>query len=326
MGDRVRDSDDLGVLSSTGWVVEQARAVTVDEAAVEAVADSLAHRPVPVPEWDSERHLVDGTARTAQFVLVLDALNFCFWGEPRWEVEYRGQWVNGYWALAVSLKRAVVEGVPVLDAGYLASLEVDGLRHILRGRGVVPLLDERLANLREVGARLLATYSGEFVNAIALADHSATALVRLLVGDFPSFDDRATYRGREVRFYKRAQILVGDLAGSFGGRGWGRFDDLGALTAFADYKVPQVLRRLGILAYAPALARRVDAEDAIAAGSEEEVEIRAATVWAVERLRLALARRGTSLTAMQVDWYLWDLGQTRAPDERPYHRTRTIYY
>ncbi len=323
---RLELEGDLGVLETTRPVVDEARWVRIAAEAVARVADSLAGRPVPVPEWNAERHLVDGTARTAQFVLLLDALNYSFWGEPRWEVEHHGKWLNGYWALAVALRRAVEEGVPILDARYLASMELSDLRHVLRGRGEVPMLAERLASAREVGRGLLALYDGQFVNAVDLACHSAVALVRLLARDFPSFDDRAAYRRREVRFFKRAQICAGDLAGSFGGQGWGAFYDLPKLTAFADYKVPQVLRRLGILEYDPKLGRQIEARELIPPGSEVEVEIRAATVWGVEELRRALAARGTSLTAIEVDWYLWELGQVKAPNEQPYHLTRTIYY
>ena len=43
----------------------------------------------------------------------------------------------------------------------------------------------------------------------------------------------------------------------FRGEGWGRFDDIGELTAFADYKLPQVLRELGILSYHPDLAKKL---------------------------------------------------------------------
>jgi hypothetical protein len=142
----------------------------------------------------------------------------------------------------------------------------------------------------------------------------------------------ATYRGHAVRFYKRAQILISDLYGAYAGERWGRFDDLDQLTAFADYKLPQVLRELGILVYEARLAEQVDRQVEIPAGSPAEVEIRAATIWACEELRrslnLARARSGTDLRplrAFEVDWYLWDDAQGRDLG-RPYHRTRTIFY
>ena len=43
------------------------------------------------------------------------------------------------------------------------------------------------------------------------------------------------------------------------GQGLGRFDDISALTMFADYRVPVVLRQMGILTYSRELAGKVDA-------------------------------------------------------------------
>ena len=41
------------------------------------------------------------------------------------------------------------------------------------------------------------------------------------------------------------------------GRGLGAFHDIDRLTMFADYRVPVVLRQLGILEYSPELAFKV---------------------------------------------------------------------
>ena len=116
------------------------------------------------------------------------------------------------------------------------------------------------------------------------------------------------------------------LCGRFGGQSYGTFRDLGALTIFADYKLPQMLRRFGALAYDDDLALRVDAREEIPPGSREEVEIRTATVWACELIRRVCAGTLSDVTAPQIDAALWHLGQRKTPDERPYHRTRTIYY
>jgi hypothetical protein len=63
----------------------------------------------------------------------------------------------------------------------------------------------------------------------------------------------------------------------------------------------------------------------IPAGSEEEVEIRAATIWACELLRREMQKHGYHLTAAEIDLRLWHMSQQTA-EMRPYHRTRTIYY
>ena len=99
------------------------------------------------------------------------------------------------------------------------------------------------------------------------------------------------------------------------------------LTAFADYKIPQVLREAGILVYAPALAEVVDRQQEIPPGDAREVEIRAATIWGCERLRRCLAERHgrTTLRTFEIDWLLWSDAQGRTLT-RSYHRTRTIFY
>jgi len=88
------------------------------------------------------------------------------------------------------------------------------------------------------------------------------------------------------------------------------------------------------------------------AGSEEELEIRAASIVAVERLKEAAnvllqartdeqqdeaqhsgslsSQAGSSkaapqLLSVQLDWWLWQEGE-RVRSEHPHHKTWTIYY
>lgn len=321
--------DALSVLRSTRPVAESARWVTIDLDAVERTAALLAEARLSPPEWEEGLHFRDGSWRTAAFVLVLDALNFCFWsvGPERWRVEYQGEVFDGYWALVAALRRAVDAGVPLWDAEWLSSASFAELRSIFAPADLhgppIPLLEARIANLREVGYGLQEMPIEEL---LGLANGSAAALVEEVVRRFPSFDDRVTIDGNDVRFYKRAQILVADLHGAFGGDGLGRFDDLDQLTAFADYKVPQVLRRFGVLCYAPELEDAIRAHQLIPAGSPWEVEIRAATVWGCELIRHVLMNTEKPLRSFEIDWALWLTGQSLPPGTEPYHRTPTIFY
>lgn len=326
------EDDALGVLTGTAGIVRAARLVRIDRPALEALAERWAREAWPEQAGLDSLHWIDGTWRTANWVLLLDALNFCFWslpGRPRWRVAWRGQTLDGYAALAAALTRAVEEGKPLWDARFLAGMDAEALGDILRpedGAPPIPLFDERLAHAREVGRVLLERYDGAFTAAIDQSGMRAVALARLLADEFPSFRDVAPWQGRLVPFLKRAQICVADLHAAFHGQDWGAFPDLGRLTAFADYKLPQLLRARGVLAYAPSLAARVDGYVLIPAGSEEELEIRAATVWAVELLRRALLRWGVDRTASAIDYRLWAESQAPDPAMPPYHRTATIYY
>ncbi|GCE24927.1 hypothetical protein KDA_04110 [Dictyobacter alpinus] len=326
-------TDPLGILSSTRTVVEQTEYVWINHDQIEQLSKRWQQEDAQGAQlatllWDERYHFSDGTARTVNWLLLLDALNFCFWAEkdqPRWTITYRDQTLNGYWAEAAALKRGVEEGLPLWDAEYLATLSEETLAHIFRGTATIPLFEQRVQNAREVGRVLLERYDGQFTNAIEQAEHSAIKLVLLLERDFPSFRDVASYHGHQVRFLKRAQITVADISGSFHGQGWGNLAEQDQLTIFADYKLPQVLRDYNVLEYQAQLARKIDNQELILPGSEEEVAIRACTIWACEFLRQALQRQGQLVTAADIDMRLWLLGQ-RSEALLPYHRTRTIYY
>lgn len=65
----------------------------------------------------------------------------------------------------------------------------------------------------------------------------------------------------------------------------------------------------------------------IAAGSEEEIEIRAASIVVVERIQqLLLKYHGKAPHCIQLDWWLWESGEASRDDLPPHHRTKTIYY
>ena len=317
--------DPLGVRQGAGRVAELAQHVQIDDAALHSVSASF-EQDLRVPAWNEVYHFGDGSERTANYILLLDALNFSFWGEPRWGSEYRGERLNGYWALAAALKLAIEGGLDLTDARVLARMDDSTLGTILKGRAVIPLLHERAAHAREVGRVLLDRFGGQFANLITEAAFDAAGVARLVIESFSSFRDAPNYRGAVVPIYKRAQIVAADLYGAFAGRQWGALTGIDQLTCFADYKLPQILRRWGVLRYAPALAARVDARVELPAGSDEEIEIRALTIDAVERLRAALAVRGVVRNSVEIDWALWDAAQGRAPDGKPYHHTRTIYY
>ncbi len=104
------------------------------------------------------------------------------------------------------------------------------------------------------------------------------------------------------------------------------FHDIRELTMFADYRVPQILRAMDILEYSSDLASKVDSLVEIPCGSEEEIEIRACTVIAVDVLQRKLSEKGVSVLVIELDWLLWQIGEKTKYSLAPHHRTLTIYY
>ena len=321
--------DVLGVLSSTADLAAAGDPVRIDAEAVRRFARRTAHAPAPRHAQDALHATHLPPARFANYLLLLEALNFCFWDdEPRWRVSWDGALHDGYWALAAALRRGLdADRLPLWDAAWMAAADGAALGALLRGESrPVPLLQARVAHVREAGRVLLERWDGQFANLIQACAGDAAALALRIVEQLPSFRDEAACGGQVVRFYKRAQICAADLARMGPPEGLGRLHGLERLTAFADYKVPQVLRKEGILVYAAPLAEAVDGRRELAAGGREEVAIRAGTVWACEWIaRARSALRGAPAAAMEVDYLLWSAGQDKA-GLRPYHRTRTVFY
>jgi hypothetical protein len=171
----------------------------------------------------------------------------------------------------------------------------------------------------------LRRYEGGFGAIVETASGSAAKLVELLA-EMPYFRDVQVYEDIDVPFYKRAQLTAADLALAFDGQGPGRFDDLERLTIFADNLVPHVLRVDEVLRYDPELASRIDDDELIPAGSREEIEIRACALHAVEQIVGELRERGRQVSAVTLDYLLWNRGQQPHYKARPRHRTRTVFY
>lgn len=267
--------------------------------------------------WDFEGiHYFDDGPLTVQYLFVLDALNFCFW--PDAELHYDH--------LATGLRSAVMADKSIFDADRLMKFTGVDLRKLLNWPRELPLEEERARLLREVGSELNRSFGGKASNLVTAADGSAITLVNLIASHFPGFRDHCVYKGRQVFIYKRAQIFVADLWGAFKGKSFGAFKDIQSITMFADYIVPAILRHLGIISYSPSLASKIDSFNELLPGTEEEVEIRACTITAVEKLgELLSVKIGRPILTVQLDWWLWSTGIS-LQSKLPCHRTQTIYY
>ena len=69
------------------------------------------------------------------------------------------------------------------------------------------------------------------------------------------------------------------------------------------------------------VAERIEREELLSSGSEEEVEMRACAVQAVE-----LIKAETGRTAMELDHLLWNRGQGAEYKARPRPRCRSVFY
>jgi hypothetical protein len=147
----------------------------------------------------------------------------------------------------------------------------------------------------------------------------------------PNVPENQTPDGRH-KFMKRVQILIADLWSCYDGAGLGQFDNIADVTMFADYRVPQALQQLGILHYSDELLEKLgsgrrlnDRNENVVVFGREEVEIRASSILAVDRVRQRLGS-DSPWNAILIDFYLWNYTKTIDRSAYPFHRVRTLFY
>ena len=305
-------------------MMKNARSVSIDASALEALTRSR-DLPAPPIQLDPIDYYVGAPEDTAAYILTLDAINF---GSGYFPYLAKRPGYSGYFTIAMSLRENWESEGP-WGAGQLATTSAGDCARVMAQDLGVPEVAELMSlfsrALNELGEFLLKHFDGDATGPIVSANRSAARLAETLI-EMPLYRDVSHYAGFEVPFYKRAQLTSADLAAVFKGEGYGAFADLDQLTIFADNLVPHVLRREGVLVYAPALAARIDAGELLEAGSPEEVEIRAAAVHSVECCVALLRKTGVKMTARLLDTVLWTRGQLPAMKAHPRHRTRTTNY
>lgn len=194
----------------------------------------------------------------------------------------------------------------------------------------MPMLAERAQILNQVGAVLVNRYQGAWHNWVASCTPALYAdgegLLERLPVEFPRFNDVSIWRGREVKIAKLAQLGLWSLHLSLARVGKKTLRDPWRATAFADYIVPVALRVMGIATFTPALAEAIDHGVEIPRDSEEEIELRALSIYAVARLTdeiNVLRPDALQLISPQVDYRLWKCYHAT---HHPHHLTRTVMY
>nr|XP_022300383.1 UPF0553 protein C9orf64-like [Crassostrea virginica]XP_022300384.1 UPF0553 protein C9orf64-like [Crassostrea virginica]XP_022300385.1 UPF0553 protein C9orf64-like [Crassostrea virginica] len=294
--------------------------------------------------WRTEHELNPQNQDEAalDWIFVADTLNFSFWSDDeshKYCIKYNGKEYTGYWSWCAALNRALKNGINITDANFYAEITEKKLAEILKSDSdiPIPLLEERVAVLREAGKVLLEKYDGKFSNCVKACNKSAQTLLQSVVRDFPSYRDEADFQGQPVSFYKRAQILVADIWACFEGKDYGEFHDIDTITMFADYRIPQALYHFGALSYSDKLMDYLKEAKRMKSGDRYEIEIRGCSIWATElvaeKTRELIEKDSTLkdvvMNSILIDHYLWDFRRDHAEEMRdniPFHRIRCIYY
>ena len=329
----MRVVDRSPVVQSVMPVIEASRHVRTHPEVIEQVAGWMAYEEFTLPGdmfafpmGKDPDHLLD-------VIMLSSTLDFAF-TDFATSVKFEADYEGGRWsdsdAMFACLHRAITGGLPMTDGAWQASCTRADLEAIFAGTIEMPMLDERVAILNETGAILVDRFGGRWAAWGRTCERALFAdgngMLERLVADFPRFRDVSTYDGRDVTIWKLAQLALWSVHATWSTVGEGGFPDLDRMSAFADYIVPVGLRLVGITSYSDELEARINRGDLIPRDSEEEIEIRAHTIWATALLTdacNALRPADCQLVIPQIDYRFWKPFHTT---HWPHHLTRTVMY
>lgn len=315
------------VRTACARVMEQARHVHIRAEQIPAYAERISSYFPYENLWHSAgwHFRSNSDEALAAYVLTLDSINF---GSGYFQALEKRADMSGYATIASWLTDRFQERplTPHDLKNMSAKLCADIFHQDISNPDMLELMERFAKAMSETGRQILEHYDGQFLNLVTSADYSAVGIAARLA-KFPQYADVAHYHGFAVPFYKRAQIAAADIYLAFEGQRAGALSDLEKLTVFADNAVPHVLRMENVLEYSDALAAKIDAEELLEAGSEEEVELRAAAIHAGDMIVEALHGLGQiGVMAMNLDHYIWDHSHRPEYQSKPRHRTQTVYY
>ena len=296
-------------------VCDNSKNVKINYSKLDEMVDQI--RNSSVAYWlDSNPYgLMDMDVKSIiNFLFVYHAIgDYCFWGDPKWEIQTDLGVMDGSYAIMYLILNRFKENNDF-------EMSFDEFKKLLKGNVEIPLLEDRYNNLVEMNA-FIQKSGKSFYNLIKNLNVDSN-LFEFIVSNLNYFKDVSIYDGKEVLFYKRAQLLTSDIL-HVREKKEKTVIDYSHLIGCADYKIPQVMRCYGMLEFSDSLSNKVDNKVEIENGSIEEIEIRANTLKVIDYIYKKLDKK---YSRMDINDFIWLLGQDKSKMTKPYHRTLTKHY
>lgn len=307
------------IVETSKYVVKYSEAVKIDEDKISEFANELKQGIRPRHYLSTSPYsLLDLPIGTIiNLLLIYESIDFSFWGNPKWIIHTPEGDRDGSAALLYALLQYTKRANQV-DFSNFSYKEVS---NILKSEVPIPLLEERCQILKNISQVVKEKMNGNFYN--YTKDITVdTELFDIIIKYFPNFEDKRTYKGKTIYFYKLAQLLVSDIL-HIRELKEGIKVNYSHLVGCADYKIPQIMRAMGILKYSKGLEEIIDTKKELDQNSIYEVEIRASVIVAIEKIRKRLENK---IMAIDINDYIWLKSQKIKSNLKPYHLTRNTNY
>lgn len=256
-----------------------------------------------------------GIEKIVNFLLLFEAIDYSFWGSPKWSVKTQDMVIDGSEALLYKL----LEYVRKTNNYDFSKVTLKEFRNILSGSIEIPLLEERYKTLVSISNVVNDKMNGNFYEYIKVYTKD-TDLFNLIIDNFSSFTDEREYNGKKIYFYKLAQLLTSDILHM-------RMllenilIDVSNLVGCADYKIPQTMRAIGILEYSKNLGKIIDSKLEIEQSSSYEVEIRASMLVVIDYISKKI-----NADRIDINDFFFIYKKIVKDIAKPYHLCRNVNY
>ena len=307
------------IIESCRYVEKNSNSVKINETKIDEFVKTI--KGVKIQNWliTSIYGLLDlPIEKIINFLLIFESIDFSFWGEPKWSIETSEGTLDGSNALLYRL----LEYTRSIDSTDFSEVTLHEFKKILEGNTEIPLLKERYNIVKNISKVVNQKMNGNFYEFIKDVTID-TQLFEIIVDNFEDFKDERIYKGNTIYFYKLAQLLVSDIL-HIREKIQNIQVDYSHLVGCADYKIPQVMRALGILEYNNTIADIIDNKKIIEINSEYEVEIRANMIVVIDMIKNKLDKR--TISAIDINDYIWLQSKNKKLQFKPYHLTRNVDY
>lgn len=304
------------IIESNKYVIENAKFIQINKKEIEKFANQI--KDVNIQNWlyNSPYKLLDENIETIiTFLLYFEAIDFSFWGNPKWHIETINGVEDGSMALMYAMLRYMRENKS------FNNLTKEKFKKYLQGNIDIPLFEERYQIIKNINKVVNEKMDGNFYNAVFKLT-SDEELFSFIIDNFEDFKDVRTYQGKIIYFYKLAQLLTSDIL-HIREKKENIKVDYSHLVGCSDYKIPQGLRALNLVEYNKELAYIVDNKIEIKENSTYEVEIRATVIYVIDEIKKLLNNK---INAIELNDYIWLMSKNKELPKRPYHLTRTTNY
>ena len=306
------------IIQSCKYISENSKHVSINEEKLNQFVKGIDN--IKMEHWlsSSPFGLLELPVETIiNFLLIYESIDFSFWGNPKWSIETTSGKLDG----SIALLYALLNYVKKEKTTDFSNISTEKFSNILKGTPEIPLLEKRFKIIKEVSTIVNKKMQGNFYQYIKNIT-SDKELFEIIINSFPSFKDERTYNNKTIYFYKLAQLLTSDILHIREEKEKIKVDYT-HLVGCADYKIPQVLRGLGILNYNDELLKIVDNQIEIPVNSVYEVEIRANMITVIDMINKKLDYK---YSRMDINDYLFMQKKNKNLTLKPYHLTRNTNY